>query len=99
MARIGRFTGMASGPYGAALSTVQPIDNVFPILSGNDGTGGGMGRSTGTEGPYTWTNADGSTWNGLTPDPILANSNGPIELFDWRKGVVPGLGNQGVNLT
>jgi hypothetical protein len=29
MARIGRFTGMASGPYGAALSTVHPIDNVM----------------------------------------------------------------------
>lgn len=30
MARIGRFTGMASGPYGASLSTVQPVDSIFP---------------------------------------------------------------------
>jgi hypothetical protein len=30
MARIGTFTGMGGGPYGASLSTVHPIDNYVP---------------------------------------------------------------------
>jgi hypothetical protein len=30
VARVGSFTGMAGGPYGAALGTVHPADNYVP---------------------------------------------------------------------
>ena len=96
MARIGRFMGMAAGPYGAALSTVQPVDNLFPVAppavdpNARDGPGSSngipgldpLGNAYNSGQQYTWMNATGGVWDGISANPVLYGSydNKPVNL-------------------